>query len=395
MSNASQFLGSGGASAGGPGAGPASLLAIVTTSFSFRTKRSGYIRFTGVGPGGSGAACAATGAGFIAQATGGGPGAFYRDVVFIPAGTLVAITIGAAGASVAANHSGPGGGGTPTDGQNGGNTIIQIGSNAPIVLQGGRGGKASLTSGMILGGASGVVTGAAGYSAVPGSSGGYIVTSAVSTGGAFATGGGAPNILGYELGERMNVGHISTISTVNAAAGATGGGSPGGGSPPLLMSSNAVAEASGSGGMGGPGVGLAGGPDIFGGASDDPAVPANYATAMNPWKVMSQGGSGGVTGSSVGRQSAWGSGSGGASVYAASANSTAAAGDSGPFGGFGGAAAFSGGSNTTASVTMAGRTTGYGAGSGGAAAKRSTGSSSQANATSAPGGASIVVVEEL
>lgn len=388
--------GSGGSGTQPPG--PPSLIGIYTSSASLYARRTGWYRITGVAAGGSGGAAAGVST-TSAKATGGGPGAFLKEYFYLQAGDPIVIQIGAPGAGVQANSAGTVA--VATDGNSAANTKIIL-AGQEIILEGGRGGSASVANADFLnGGLAGSVQGLTTPFSGKGSDGGAIISTGWTSGQvAAATGGGAPDILTYgPESTRMKVGRIIINGAANGAA-ATGGGSIGGGSEDIFTDNANTLRVTGSGGAGGKGdANGTGGGDAFGGTSNPAVIPSMYEDVRAaPFAVFSAASNSSTTSTVPGIPNNNNAGAAaGAWAFTANAGSVSMSGNygSGPFASLGGQALI--GTNTATAVniqTSVAHQTGYGAGGNGAAARKSNTGSQTVIASTRDGGRAVVVVEE-
>lgn len=282
-----------------------------TASGTFTVKKTGWHRITATAPPGRGGYSSGpntSGAG----ASGSGAGGFCQGVRWLTQGDVVTVLLGAGPTGYTPANN------TAVNGADGGNTTVSTSSMANMVAQGGKGGKATLTGGALLGGDGGDSTG--GDLNIKGGRGGNIQNCAAGTN--TATGGGSVGLQG--LGKRG--GDISGNGTGNRATGGAGVGGNGG---DITTTTSAY---SGGGGAGGDApastttTGI-GGPNYAGvagtvGTSAQEAPVGQFATLFN-----ATGGGPSSNGSALTRK-----GAGGAGVNTGSASAN----NGGDFSGSGG-----------------------------------------------------------
>ncbi len=200
--------------AGFPGGNERTLIARSVASFfpasaTYIIPRSGWYRLSALGAGGSGGAIFQTTAG--GASTGGGGGQYAESEVYLKAGTVVTITIGAGGLSVSSNVSGTG-----VSGSDGGDTLISC-PGVSIRAHGGKGGRFSIINAAVVpGGLAGTGPTGAEFTADGAPSG----TATHTTNAANASGGGAPGTPGGPGGPSGNC--YGTLASASGGGGLHG-----------------------------------------------------------------------------------------------------------------------------------------------------------------------------
>jgi hypothetical protein len=337
------------------------------SSASFTVPATGWYRISALGPGGSGGAIFATASG--GSASGGEGGGFCEKEIYLIAGDVLTIVIGAGGAGVVSSITGVGVAGNPGGAAT---TVVCVARSLSLSAGPGNGGNFTITNAATVNGGTGGSTSTGGdvnYTGGRGGNANHVTLNVEAAGGG---GSGSPYGNGGKGGDQIGPGTL----------GATGGGSirfSGGNITNTLTPTN-----TGGGGTGGPGVDntATAGVNMLGGGivvSIDGVNRSSSGTPcfdslFNPFRALTGGGTDGGQVAASSRNTGPGAGTGAPSAFA-NTNTAPTIG-----GGTGGCALAAKSGSVNA---------GRGGGSGGAA------SSATGPATSGNGGSGLVTVERI